>query len=339
MRPKSRFLLRTFITVLFILTLVGLEQLYSANNWLRSPLAIKERFVLTLKPGAVFTDLSQQIEAKAPLRSKLWALYARLTGISKHLKAGEYSIDPGMAPIEITQRIVSGNIIQYSFRIQEGWTVRQLRHSLQGIESLQHQSMYYTEPELIRALGLSENALEGLFFPDTYMYAKNDWDISLLRRANRKMQDVLHSEWINRSNNLPLQGEYDALKLASIIEKETGIDSDRASVSQVFNNRLFRKMRLQTDPTVIYGLGSRFDGNLTRAHLNTDGVYNTYMRKGLPPTPISLPGLQSIRAALHPSPGNLLYFVGRGDGSSQFSESLDEHLSAVRRYQLGAGNR
>lgn len=313
-------------------------QLYVVYSWLDKPLPVEQEFLLELEPGSTFSVVSRKIAEHvgviSPVHLKVWALHARFTGLEKDLKAGDYMISPGMTPEQITLYLVSGRVASYSFRIQEGWTVYQLRQSLLATKKLTSETAPWTDGELVKMLGIEADNTEGLFFPDTYQYIRGDSDRSILLRAYEKMQQVMNREWQLRAIDLPLKNIYQALTLASIIEKETGRESEREHISQVFNNRLIKNMRLQTDPTVIYGLARSFDGNLTRKHLDTDSMYNTYTRKGLPPTPISLPGLASIQAALHPSPGKLIYFVGKGDGSSKFSENLDDHLAAVRRFQL-----
>ena len=312
---------------------------YAVYSWISQPLPIETEFLLELDPGSTFsvvsTKIAEHLGGITPENSMMWALHARFTGSEKSLKAGDYVIKPGMTPKEITLHLVSGQVVYYSFRIQEGWTVSQLRESLRDVDNLLPDTAAWPDSEIAKLLGLDVAVIEGRFFPDTYRYIRGDSDQSILFRAYEKMQQVIDYEWEHRAEEVPLKNTYDALTLASIIEKETGQEADRVHISQVFNNRLIKNMRLQTDPTVIYGLGKHFDGNLTRNHLDTDTVYNTYTRRGLPPTPISLPGLASIRAALHPSQGALLYFVGKGDGSSVFSDNLDDHLSAVRRFQLG----
>jgi len=214
-------------------------------------------------------------------------------------------------------------------------TLRQMRERLDAHPGIRHDSKGLPEQEILRLIGASERMAEGLFFPDTYLFAKQSRDIDVLARAYRAMQKHLAREWENRAPGLPFANPYQALILASIVEKETGRDQDRAMIAAVFINRLRQGMLLQTDPSVIYGLGAKFDGNLRKRDLLADGPYNTYTRTGLPPTPIAMPGLASLQATLHPAQSEALYFVARGDGSSQFSRTLDEHNQAVSRYQKG----
>jgi UPF0755 protein len=265
---------------------------------------------------------------------EVWALWARLTGKATLIQAGEYRLEPGETPASLLGRLLAGDVVTYRVQIIEGWTALQALGAVRQHQALRHEIGAATVETLLGALGLPGGHAEGLFFPDTYQFVRGDSDADILRRAYDRMQEVLNALWAERSEAAPYETPYEALIVASLIEKETGQDADRAIISQVFANRLARRMRLQTDPAVIYGLGERFDGDLKRAHLREDTPYNTYVRRGLPPTPIALPGASSIRAALHPEPGDYLYFVSRGDGSSQFSVSLEEHEQAVRRYQL-----
>jgi len=235
------------------------------------------------------------------------------------------------------RELVAGRVVRYPFRIIEGSTVRDVLRQLGATPKLEFDLAGVGVDALMSRLGIDAPFAEGQFFPDTYDYGKGTPASDLLRRANARMQTALQAEWATRAADLPYQSPDDALIVASLIEKETGRDADRANIARVFVSRLQRSMRLQTDPSVIYGLGEAFDGNLKRAHLIADNPYNTYKHRGLPPTPIALPGLASLHAALHPADHDYLYFVARGDGSSEFSATLKEHSAAVRRYQLQAG--
>lgn len=260
-------------------------------------------------------------------------LLARVLGRDSTVKAGNYQIDPRWSGLELLEAITGRGYRLDKVAIVEGWTFQQMRNSLDAHEGLRHETRGLSDQAILERLALSHSHPEGLFFPDTYYVAKGSSDLSVLRRAADRMQSLLGREWRGRQPNLPLPDPYQALILASIIEKETGRDADRALVSAVFTNRLRRGMRLQADPTVIYGLGQDFDGNLRSRDLDTDNPYNTYTRAGLPPTPIALAGLASLRAALNPAGSNALYFVARGDGTSHFSETLAEHNRAVSKYQ------
>jgi len=261
-------------------------------------------------------------------------LLARAAGRAGAIKAGNYEISSGVTPLELLDQITRGLVTQAEITFIEGWTFLQLRAALDQSLDLRHDSRGMSDAALLERIGASESHPEGLFFPDTYLFARHSSDLAVLRRAYRAMQRHLVEEWRQRAADLPYKTPYDALILASIVEKETGRGADRGEIAGVLVNRLRIGMALQTDPAVIYGLGERFDGNLKRVHLTTDGPYNTYTRRGLPPTPISLPGLAAMRATLQPARTKALYFVSRGDGTTQFSRSLEEHNRAVSKHQL-----
>jgi UPF0755 protein len=260
-------------------------------------------------------------------------LLARALARDGVLKAGSYQLDPRWSGLELLEALTGQAYRLDKIVILEGWTFQQMRASLDSHSGLRHDTQGMSDQAILDRLALSHGHPEGLFFPDTYNVAKGSSDLSVLRRAADRMQATLDKHWRERQPDLPLIDPYQALILASVIEKETGRDADRALVSAVFTNRLRKGMRLQADPTVIYGLGRDFDGNLRRRDLETDNPYNTYTRAGLPPTPIALVGLASLRAALNPASSNALYFVARGDGTSHFSETLTEHNRAVTKYQ------
>jgi UPF0755 protein len=263
--------------------------------------------------------------------------YARWRGSADRIRTGEYLIDPALTPAQLLDKFVNGDVIRYTLTIPEGWTFDQMLAAIRTQGKLR-QTLTATDDEgVMRQLGYPGQHPEGRFFPDTYEFVAGTTDTSLLQRAYEEMQRHLEEEWRDRAPGLPLDTPYQALILASIVEKETGNPAERARIAGVFVRRLQKNIRLQTDPTVIYGLGAAFDGNLRRRDLTTDSPYNTYMRAGLPPTPIALPGLAALHAALHPAAGDELYFVSRGDGSHHFSASLDEHVAAVRNYQLNNG--
>jgi UPF0755 protein len=261
-------------------------------------------------------------------------LLARAAGRAGAIKAGNYEISSGITPLELLDQITRGLVTQAEITFIEGWTFLQLRAALDQSPDLRHDSRGMSDAALLERIGAGESHPEGLFFPDTYLFARHSSDLAVLRRAYHAMQRHLAEEWRQRATDLPYKTPYDALILASIVEKETGRGTDRGEIAGVLVNRLRIGMALQTDPAVIYGLGERFDGNLKRAHLTADGPYNTYTRRGLPPTPISLPGLAAMRATLQPDRTKALYFVSRGDGTTQFSRSLEEHNRAVSKYQL-----
>ncbi len=300
----------------------------------------RRTFTIVLEPGDTFGALTRALVAAEVLDSpRTFALYGKLEGFDTRLKSGEYHFDVSVSPLELLQRISDGDVVHHSFRVAEGSTLRTLRDALAAETRLVQETAGLSELELAKLLpfevaGAPATRLEGLFFPDTYSFTKGDSDLDLLQRAATRMIERVEYHWEDRETMPQVGTPYELLILASIIEKESGLDADRVLISQVFHNRLTRNMLLQTDPTVIYGLGESFDGNLTRAHLQMDSPYNTYKIRGLPPTPIALASDASLQAAAHPSPGEYLYFVARGDGSSQFSESLEEHNAAVVQYQL-----
>jgi UPF0755 protein len=259
---------------------------------------------------------------------------ARTSGRAKDVKAGNYQLTQAVTPLELLDKLTRGDVTQAEVRLIEGWTFAQFRALLDASPHLRHDTAGMEDAQVLARLQVAEPHPEGLFFPDTYLFAKGSSDLAVLRRAYRAMQRHLKEEWGARHDTTPYRSPYEALIMASIIEKETGRGSERELIGGVLTNRLRIGMRLQVDPTVIYGLGAAFDGNLKKIHLLEDGPYNTYTRAGLPPTPIAMPGQASLRAALRPAKTDALYYVSRGDGSSQFSRSLQEHNRAVNKYQL-----
>ncbi len=291
--------------------------------------------LFTIERGQSLQGVARALKRRGIIREVYsLRLYARLTGVSGSIKAGQYRFDEGINQREILRKIVAGEVERYRVQFIEGWTFREVRDALYAHPELAHQTLALSDAEIMSQLGRADEHPEGRFFPDTYDFIAGDTDLQLLARAYQAMTDVLDAAWRERDADLPIESPYEALILASIIEKETGRLAERDTISGVFVNRLRRNMRLQTDPTVIYGIGVDFDGNLRRRHLREDTPYNTYTRAGLPPTPIAMPGRESILAAVHPSETPYLYFVARGDGSHQFSRTLDEHNAAVRKFQL-----
>jgi len=254
-------------------------------------------------------------------------------GKSTALKAGAYELTQPLTPVELLDKMARGDVAKAAVQFIEGWTIRDIRAALRQQTMLAHPSETMDDAALLAAIGATESHIEGLFFPDTYFFTPSAPDVDVLRRAYHAQRNKLAAEWQTRAPNLPYRTPYEALIMASIIEKETGDENERARIAAVFINRLNQGMRLQTDPTVIYGLGERFDGNLRREDLLRDTPYNTYTRTGLPPTPIAIPGAASIYAALHPAVSQDLYFVSRGNGRHVFSSTLDAHNRAVKRYQ------
>jgi UPF0755 protein len=260
--------------------------------------------------------------------------YARLTGLDAQLQAGEYLFQPGTSAVGLLNTMQHGEVKQHSFTIVEGWTFKQLREALQQEEKLtQDIEPELTASEVMTVLGYAGQHPEGRFFPDTYLYPRGMRVTQFMQRAYDTMQQVLERHWRQKQEALPLKNPYDALILASIVEKETAVSEERPLIAAVFINRLRKRMRLQTDPTVIYGLGDKYDGDIRFRDLRNDTPYNTYTRGGLPPTPIALPGEASIQAVLNPAQSDALYFVATGDGRHHFSNTLSEHNKAVNRYQ------
>jgi len=260
------------------------------------------------------------------------SLLARLSGRAKQIKAGTYQVKAGITPWQLIVKLETGDVARGSVLLVEGWTFSQIRAALEKHPDLLQDTKDLSDAEILAHIGASEKQPEGLFFPDTYVFNKRSRASSVLANAYRAMQKRLNSEWEGRARDLPLKSPYEALILASIVEKETGRHEDRTRIANVFVNRLRVGMKLQTDPSVIYGMGKKYDGKLHRRDLETDTPWNTYTRVGLPPTPISMPGQLSLRAVMHPEGGDMLYFVARGDGHSVFSRTLAEHNRAVDRY-------
>ena len=288
----------------------------------------------SLKAGSSLKSATQQMVEVGMLEEPaLFVILARLLGKAASIKAGNYEVDRPITPLDLLRKITEGDYTQDVITFVEGWTFRQMRKALDEHPAVRHDTQGLSDADILRRLVFGEPSPEGWFFPDTYHFSRGGSDLAILRRAHRLMRVNLMEQWERRAANLPLATPYEALILASIVEKETGRAAERPLVAAVFVNRLRVGMKLQTDPTVIYGLGEIFDGNLRKRDLVADTPYNTYMREGLPPTPIAMPGLASLGAALNPPKSDALYFVARGDGTSHFSRSLDEHDRAVTKYQ------
>lgn len=291
-------------------------------------------FEFSLKQGSSLKGASRQMHQAGVLPNDwMFVWLGRVLGKSTQIKAGNYELETAVTPLELLDMVTNGRVSLSEVVIIEGRTFSQLRAELNAYSTIRHDSLALSEAEILQRIGASEGQAEGLFFPDTYYFANGASDLSVLKRAYQAMQKQLQESWQGRAPDLPLDSPYHALILASIVEKETGQARDRGMVAGVFINRLRKRMMLQTDPSVIYGVGEKFDGNLRKRDLLTDTPYNTYTRKGLPPTPIALPGLASLQATLHPASTDALYFVGRGDGSSEFSGTLEQHNRAVNKYQ------
>ena len=327
--------LRPVAAAIVALFVVGGCAWIGMQGWLRSPLPIERSMQIELEPGGNLTQLLARLQARqVVLHPRLLRLHASLVGGANRIRPGEYLLERGLTPRGLLQKLLNGEVVQYSVTIVEGLTVRQMLARLHEQPKLRTDYPALDEAWAER-LGLEKDEAmpEGLFFPDTYRFHLGMSDVDIMQVAYRRMQQILTEEWADRDEGLPYETPYDALIMASLIERETGQPEERREIAGVFVRRLQRGMLLQTDPTVIYGLGERFDGNLTRAHLREPGPYNTYLNAGLPPTPIALPGRAAIHAALHPADGDALYFVAKGDGSHVFSATLQQHNSAVFKYQ------
>ncbi len=318
---------------LAVLLALGVGEL--RQRW-AAPLSIpSEGYTLVVEKGDSLRKAAQHLQTAGVLPCpRLLALYGRWTGLDQQIKRGEYLLAEGTTAEDLLMQLHRGDVIQYQVTLPEGITLDSAVDILAAEDKLEN-TLTGGKDTRIYELIKPESHPEGLFFPDTYRYVRGDTDWSILQRAHTAMQDALAEEWKARADGLPYQTPYEALIMASIIERETGLPEEREQISGVFVRRLEQGMLLQTDPTVIYGLGDTFNGNLQRHHLTEDdNPYNTYRISGLPPTPIALPGRAAIRAALHPEEGDALYFVARGDGGHVFSDNLTEHNRAVRRYQL-----
>ncbi|MET0204650.1 MAG: endolytic transglycosylase MltG [Casimicrobiaceae bacterium] len=308
-----------------------------AWTWYRTPLTLPSApYDFEVKSGTTLTAVARALHDSGvlPHRLALVAL-ARYRGVDRAIKAGSYEIDTGITLPLLLAKLTQGDVTQTAVTIVEGATFADMKRTLRDAPDVANTVLDLPDAELRAKLGIEEQSVEGLFFPDTYFFAKGAADIALLKRARQAMADRLAAAWSTRTPDLPLATPYEALILASIVEKETGRPADRPLIASVFVNRLKRGMRLQTDPTVIYGIGEKFDGNLRKRDLEADTPYNTYTRDGLPPTPIALPSQASIDAVTHPPASQYLYFVARGDGTSEFSASLADHNRAVSKYQKG----
>ena len=293
-------------------------------------------YKFSIKSGSSLTSVGKQL-AEADILPSTWSfvLLSRVMGYDSSLKAGNYKLSENISPLQLIKIITEGDvhIEQAEIKFIEGWTFQQFRKTLNEHPDIRHDTTALNDQDILELIGANETVAEGLFFPDTYYFVEGSSDTVILKQAYQIMKNNLELEWAASNEDLPLDTPYQALILASIIEKETGKDSDRDKIAGVFINRLRSGMLLQTDPTVIYGLGEKFDGNLRKKDLQKDNKYNTYTRPGLPPTPIAMPGLASIKAALNPAKTKALYFVAKGNGESHFSNNLAEHNRAVAKYQ------
>ena len=308
------------------------------KNYVNQPLSdVADEVQLIVTPGMSFTDVSRHLREKGLIKEKLsWDIYGRLSGATNDIKAGEYALAKNITPLQLLHKLIRGDTIQFTLTVVEGWTFKQLWDAVRQHDKITQ--TVNTPEELLESLDINDRHPEGWFYPDTYHFPAGTTDIDFFQRAFSYMQKVLDEVWSNRQGDIPLKTPEEALTLASIIEKETSVEDEREMIAAVFTTRLKRGMRLQTDPTVIYGMGESFNGNIRRQDLKADTPYNTYLHKGLPPTPIALPSRASIVAALSPADSEVLYFVSKGDGTHHFSKTYEEHREAVIKYQLN-GNK
>ncbi|MFW1676379.1 endolytic transglycosylase MltG [Pontibacter sp. JAM-7] len=319
--------------VLTAATAIWLWQDY--QRALQAPLLLQDVIEIDIKKGSNFNDFVSYLESKSLIENPLYLkLYARHSGLARQLKAGYYRLQPDMTVVSLLELVTSGRSISYSFTIVEGSTFKQLLASIKSNSKLRDDVTDLETVDLLKKLAIDAPHPEGQFLAETYHFEKNGSAQALLKRAHAMLQDTLDRAWEGRAKELPYTSAYEALIMASIIEKETARADERPVIAGVFVRRLNKKMRLQTDPTVIYGMGDRYTGNIRRSDLRRATPYNTYVIKGLPPTPIAMVGAAAIEAAVHPAKGKALFFVAKGDGSHQFSETLKQHNEAVRRYQL-----
>lgn len=337
---------RAILLILFVGLFIGMAQMgYSFLTYMKSPMIQTENSVfIDVKPGMNADAVMRELKAKIPTTNiNFLKIYGRLTGSLNSIKAGEYEINEHINPADFWNMLIKGRSVQYSFTIVDGWNFKQVLAALaQSPNLVQTISPELTPEEVMTLIGYEGKPYEGYFMPETYLFPRGYKDVDVLKRSYESMNNFVNNVWENRDIDLPIKDKHELLTLASIIEKETGVVHERPEISGVFVRRLQKGMRLQTDPTVIYGLGDKYRGTIYRSDLQRDTPYNTYTRDGLPPTPIAMPSLAAIYAAAHPKEGTSLYFVAKGDGSGEhvFSATLDEHNKAVRAYRarLNSGN-
>lgn len=332
-------MIRRFFYTVVVVALLGAGALgVDVARFLDQPLNNDQPQLIEIAPGTSFRGVVDQLEGEGVIKpgraGYYFDIYARYTGQATRIKSGEYLVPARQKPAQLLSLLVSGKIRQHHLTLIEGWRFSQIMQAVENDPALKHTLKGATDSEIMAAIGHPGKKPEGLFMPDTYMFPRGTTDVEFLKRAYRAMQEFLDQAWKNRADGLMVSDKYQALIMASLIEKETGAASERAKVSGVFNRRLKKGMRLQTDVSVIYGMAS-YDGTIHLSDLRRDGPYNTYTRYGLPPTPIASPSRASIIAALHPQSGKALYFVSRGDGTHVFSDTLKAHHAAVEKYQRG----
>ena len=331
-----RLFIRSVGLLIIVVTLLAAGAAYEYRHFIGTPLTLDAKPLhYEIKAGTTLKGIVNDLHRRGVLAHPYYLVWlAQWQGRAQQIKMGEYEIKPGTLPLELLDQLVAGRVVEYSLTVVEGWTFKQFRAAVQQHPALRQTLTGLSDAQLMQRLGWGGEHPEGRFYSDSYHFPKGATDADFYQRAYRAMQEYLNKEWTNRDPNLPLKTSYEALIMASIVERETAVARERPAIAGVFLRRLQAGMKLQTDPTVIYGLGSDFDGNLRRRDLERDTPYNTYTRTGLPPTPIAMPGAASIHAVLHPEDGKSLYFVARGDGSHTFSETLTEHNRAVQKYQM-----
>lgn len=330
-------MLRAVKILLVLAVLAGVALLGGYHYWqsrLEAPLAVETPTLFEVPEGAGYNRVVADFAAQGIIQDE-WA-FRLLTRLEPHnvpsLRVGEYMLEPGMTGRQLIELLGSDRVVTYPLTIPEGWTFAQMRELLDNAPKLEHRTSELTDEEVMALLGHEGRHPEGWFFPDTYRYHKGVSDVEILEQALARMERILDEVWAQRSDDLTIDSPYEALIMASLIERETGASGERREIAGVFKRRMEQGMRLQTDPTVIYGMGERYDGRITRADLREATAYNTYVIDGIPPTPIAMPGRASLEAAVDPLPGDTLYFVSRGDGTHHFSRTLREHNNAVNRY-------
>jgi UPF0755 protein len=330
-------LLKLLGFVVLLSSLYGAWMIMDYRTFVSEPLSFgAEGMRYEIKPGKTLTHVARDLRRRGIIDSATYLVWlGRLMGNADDIKAGEYRFNNGITPERLLEQIANGEILQYALTIVEGWNFHQLMDAVHSNEYLLHTLSDYSDEEIMVHIGHPGEHPEGRFLPDTYHFPRLTTDVAFLQRVYNAMQALLQKKWPERSADVAYETPYEALILASIVEKETSLPSERKRIAGVFNRRLQKRMRLQTDPTVIYGLGRSFDGNIRRHDLRRDTPYNTYLHRGLPPTPIAMPGRDAVIAALNPTLGDELYFVARGDGGHQFSTTLEAHNAAVVEYQLG----
>ena len=336
-RVRGGAILRLLVVLVLLAIAAAAYFWFDYRKFTETPLSIdRSDATIDIARGANYRAIVEQLRAAGVTHASpwYWRALGRELAVEGKLHAGEYALTQGLTPRDLLAKMAAGDVLQHHFTIVDGWTFRQLRLALAADAGLAPTVQGMSDEDLAKKLGIDDGRPEGWFLPETYSWVKGDSDLDVLKNAHAAMQKALDRLWAARAPEVQLESPYQALILASIVEKETGKPDERPLIAGVFVRRLKFGMRLQTDPTVIYGMGDTYAGNIRRTDLETDTPYNTYTRDGLPPTPIALPGLPALEAALHPAPGDALYFVARGDGSHEFSATLDEHNRAVQKYQL-----